>query len=183
VHGGHENATLYLCFVVDDMEATLERVRHAGGRSETPTPEAWGVTAMCVDPEGTPFSLYQPPAGPRGSRLAANGTGHGDLAYITMEVGDSSVARSFYGTVLGWHFNPGRIEDGWGPDDVVPMTGLSGGHERANVVPMYRVDDIYVAVARVRGAGGSATVPEPQPYGVTSECVDDQGTRFYLGQL
>ena len=100
-----------------------------------------------------------------------------------MVVGDSTVVRAFYGTVLGRHFNPGRIEDGWGPDGVVPMTGLSAGHERATVVPMYRVDDIHVAVARVRGAGGSATVPERQPYGVTSECVDDRGTRFYLGQL
>jgi uncharacterized glyoxalase superfamily protein PhnB len=183
VNGGHERSTLYLCFVVDDIAAAVERVRHAGGRSEEPTHEAHGLTAMCVDPEGTQFSLYEPPAGPRGRRLAANGTRHGDLSYVTMEVGDSAVVRAFYGTVLGWDFRPGRVEDGWGPADVVPMTGLSGGHQTSTVVPMYRVDDIHVAVARVRGAGGSAAVPERQPYGVTSECVDDQGTRFYLGQL
>jgi uncharacterized protein len=35
----------------------------------------------------------------------------------------------------------------------------------------------------VRTAGGSATDPVQQPYGLTSECVDDQGTRFYLGEL
>ena len=28
----------------------------------------------------------------------------------------------------------------------------------------------------------AATDPQQQPYGITSECVDDQGTRFYLGQ-
>ena len=48
---------------------------------------------------------------------------------------------------------------------------------------MYRVDDIAVAVERVRAAGGTATEPERQPYGITSDCVDDQGTRFHLGRL
>jgi len=82
-----------------------------------------------------------------------------------MVVGDSTVVRAFYGTVLGRHFNPGRIEDGWGPDGVVPMTGLSAGHERATVVPMYRVDDIHVAVARVRGPGVRPPFPKDSPTG------------------
>src|ERR1022692_2219059 len=137
---------------------------------------------MCVDIEGTRFSLYQPPPGPRGERLAANGVRHGDVSYVTMEVRDSVAVRAFYGAVLGWHFNPGRIEDGWGPADVVPMTGLSGGHALNTVVPMYRVDDIVATVTRVRAAGGSATDPEQQPYGLTSERVDGPGRRFYLGQ-
>ena len=63
------------------------------------------------------------------------------------------------------------------------MTGMHGGHDVATGVPMYRVDDIEAAVARVRAAGGTATDPERQPYGISAECVDDQGTRFYLGQL
>ena len=68
-------------------------------------------------------------------------------------------------------------------EDIVPMVGVSGGHQRATAVPMYRVDDIERAVGEVRVAGGSATFPEAQPYGITSSCSDDQGTRFYLGQL
>jgi predicted enzyme related to lactoylglutathione lyase len=47
---------------------------------------------------------------------------------------------------------------------------------------MYQVDDVEAAVALVRGAGGTASDPAVQPYGVTATCVDDQGTRFYLGQ-
>jgi predicted enzyme related to lactoylglutathione lyase len=183
IFGGRDHSTLFLCFLVDDVEAAVERVRQAGGRAEEPTMEPFGLTSMAVDVEGTPFSIYQAPAGERGRRLQANGSRAGDLAYITMEVQDSVAMRAFYGEVLGWRFNPGHVEDGWGPGDVVPMTGLSGGHELTRVVPMYRVDDIGRAVARVRGAGGSATDPEGKPYGVTSECVDDQGTRFYLGQL
>ncbi len=64
-----------------------------------------------------------------------------------------------------------------------PGTGLSGGHSSAVVVPMYLVDDIGAAVERVRAAGGTATDPERQGYGVTADCLDDQGTRFYLGEL
>ncbi len=50
------------------------------------------------------------------------------------------------------------------------------------MMPMYQVDDIEGAVGRVRELGGTATDPERQPYGLSSECVDDQGGRFYLGQ-
>jgi predicted enzyme related to lactoylglutathione lyase len=183
VHGGHERSTLYLCFVVDDMTAAVRRVGDAGGRAEEPTVEPQGPTAMCVDVEETPFALYQPPPGPRGPRLPAHGRRQGDVGYITMEVRDSAATRAFYGAVLGWQFTAGRVEDGWSPGDVVPMTGLSGGHEQATVVPMYLVDDIHTTATRVRGSGGSATVPEAQPYGLTSDCVDDQGTRFGLGQF
>ena len=181
--GGQDRSTLFLCFVVDDVETAVARVRDAGGRAEAPTDGFEGQLAMCVDIEGTSFSLYQPPPGPRGRRLAANGGHQGDLAYITMEVTESAAVRAFYGAVLGWHFTPGRVEDGWGPADVVPMVGLHGGHAVTTVLPMYRVDDLGVSVARVRAAGGSATDPESHPYGLSSECVDDQGTRFYLGQL
>jgi predicted enzyme related to lactoylglutathione lyase len=46
-----------------------------------------------------------------------------------------------------------------------------------------RVDDIARAVASVRGHGGTATDLEQQPYGLMSDCTDDQGASFYLGQL
>ena len=91
--------------------------------------------------------------------------------------------RAFYGAVLGWDISPGRVDDGWQVDDVRPGTGIRGGEGAATAVPMYLVDDIGAAVERVRAAGGSASDPERQPYGVTSDCVDDQGTRFYLGEL
>jgi predicted enzyme related to lactoylglutathione lyase len=180
--GGQERGTLFLCFAVDDMDEAIERVRRAGGRAEAPTQEAYGLISMCVDDQGMPFSIHQSPAGDPGVRGPANGTRQGDLSYVTLEVRDSARARAFYGEVLGWRFSPGRVADGWGVDGVVPMTGMQGGHEVARVVPMYLVDDVAAAVERVRAAGGSAPDPERQPYGISAECVDDQGTRFYLFQ-
>jgi uncharacterized protein len=35
----------------------------------------------------------------------------------------------------------------------------------------------------VTAAGGTATEPRREPYGLTADCTDDQGTRFYLGQF
>jgi predicted enzyme related to lactoylglutathione lyase len=85
--------------------------------------------------------------------------------------------------VLGWQFAAGHVDDGWQIEDVAPMGGIGGGAAELRTLPMWRVDDIASAVERVRAAGGTATAPERQPYGITSECVDDQGMQFYLGQL
>jgi predicted enzyme related to lactoylglutathione lyase len=120
-------------------------------------------------------------AGAAGGQAAA---GHdGDLAYVTLEVVDSRRARDFYGAVLGWQFVPGRVTDGWQVVGTAPMIGLSGGHAGATAVPMWRVADLRAAVGRVTAAGGTATEPRQEPYGLTADCADDQGTRFYLGQF
>jgi predicted enzyme related to lactoylglutathione lyase len=183
--GGQQRSTLFLCFAVDDVNHGVERVRDAGGTAEDPHVEPYGLISGCTDDQGVQFAIFEPPGGIEMRSVAgpSSGARHGDLAYVTMEVVDSARARGFYGSVLGWHFAAGRVDDGWQVEDVVPMVGLSGGHEVATTVPMYRVDDIAVAVERVRLCGGTATDPEVLPYGTTSTCTDDQGTRFHLGRL
>jgi uncharacterized glyoxalase superfamily protein PhnB len=169
---------LNLSYAVDDVDAAVEQVRAAGGTATVPDQRPYGPAADCVDDQGVPFSLHQ--AGGPG-RPPANGRTQGDLSYLTLEVVDSARHRAFTGAVLGLRFEPGRIDDGWAVVGTVPMTGISGGHDAYAAVPMWRVDDVPAAVARVRAAGGTATDPERQPYGTTANCVDDQGLRFYLG--
>lgn len=186
--GGIPEGTLFLCMAVDDVDAAVRRVRAAGGTAEEPHPEPYGRISGCTDDQGTRFALVEVPGGvataPRHlSDGARTGRHEGDLAYVTMEVVDSGAARAFYGSVLGWRFSPGRVADGWQVDEVNPMIGLSGGHAAATTVPMYRVDDVEAAVRRTREAGGRASEPERQPYGISATCADDQGTRFSLGQL
>ncbi len=168
----------HLSYAVDDVAAAVERVRAAGGTATEPEDRAYGAAADCTDHEGGAFALHG--AG-RGPRSPENGAGPGDLSYLTLEVVDSARFRAFYGEVLGWSFAGGRADDGWAVERVSPMTGLHGGHDTAAAVPMWKVDDVAAAVERVRAAGGTATEPERQPYGTTSECADDQGVRFYLG--
>jgi uncharacterized glyoxalase superfamily protein PhnB len=187
--GGQEHRTTYLAFAVEDVQATIQRIHDAGGEADQPTEESWGLSAMCEDDQGMGFSIYQPPEGtsPVESRLAeAAGTAHGEISYLTIGLPDMARARSFYGTVLGWEFTPGHTPGGWnvqlGGTEVRPMTGMHGGAEHPVVVPMYTVEDITTAVTRVREAGGTATDPAQQPYGITADCTDNQGSRFYLGQ-
>jgi predicted enzyme related to lactoylglutathione lyase len=179
--GSAQRGTLSCAFAVEDIEAAVAAVRTGGGQSTDPEARPHGMHADCTDDQGTAFSLYQPLADD--PRPAMNGNVAGDLAYLTLEVVDSARAREFYGAVLGWTYTPGSIEDGWQVEDVAPMTGLSGGHERATGVPMWLVADIDAAVAAVRAAGGTSTDPQRQPYGISATCTDDQGVRFYLGQL
>ena len=139
----------------------------------------YGLAADCVEDQGTVFALYQPPGGVGTQPPPA--AGEGDLVYVTYEVVDSAKARSFYGQLLGWAFTAGGVEDGW--QVVGGSGGLQGGDPQATTLPMWRVLDLAAAVERVRAAGGTATAPATRPYGAESECTEDQGTRFYLGQL
>jgi predicted enzyme related to lactoylglutathione lyase len=180
--GGQDRRTVFLCFSVDDVTAAVERVRAAGGRAEEPRHEPYGLVADCVDDQGMAFSLSESGADP--DRPAGEpGPRQGELAYLTLGVVDTARARTFYSAVLSWAFSPGHMEDGWNVEGVRPMAGMYGGADLPVVTPMYAVDDIGAAVERVRSAGGTATDPERMPYGVTSDCVDNQGSSFYLGQL
>ena len=68
MHGGDEGAGPYVFFAVDDMEAALEKVRELGGRVEEMEVEGdedsqarFGRFKLCVDDQGSPFGLHQPP--------------------------------------------------------------------------------------------------------------------------
>jgi predicted enzyme related to lactoylglutathione lyase len=178
--GEEGTPTLFCAYAVDSVDAAVAAVRAAGGTASEPEERPYGRVSDCVDDQGMAFAVYEPRSG--SERPPTNGARHGDVAYLTFEVADSGRARAFYGAVLGWRFEPGRIEDGWGVVDVAPMVGMAGGGAGV-VTPMWLVEDIGAAVGRVREAGGTATDPERRPYATTAECTDDQGTRFWLGEV
>ncbi|OBF79942.1 glyoxalase [Mycobacterium sp. 852002-51163_SCH5372311] len=174
--------TLFCCYAVDDVEAAREAIIAAGGVPGEIEHRDFGVLLDAVDSQGAAFAVYQPAGGQKRPEL--NGSGPGELSYVTYQVPDSAAFREFYGRVLGWNFAPGRVADGWQVETVHPMAGAAGGSQRPVTVPMWTVADIDAAVTRVREAGGTVLAePSRQPYGVTAECVDDQGARFYLGQF
>lgn len=162
-----------------DLASAVRRVRAADGAAGEPRDEPYGLVADCTDDQGVVFALLQPPSGV-GTEPPPMG-GHGDLVYVTCEVVDSVRARAFYEAVLGWTFARGGVPDGWQVQGA--MVGVHGGHPQATTLPMWRVDDVAAAVERVRAAGGTASEPQIRPYGVEAACADDQGVRFYLGQL
>ena len=179
IDGGHEHSTMFCCYAVHDVDAAVGAVRAAGGGADEPTDEPFARSAMCTDDQGLRFAVWQ--AGPDMARPAPNGRTAGDICYVTYGVPSSRAFRDFYGTLFGWTFTPGRVDDGWAPDDVAPMSGMQGGGD-GTVIPMWKVDEVEAAAGRVLRAGGRILdPPASQPYGMSALCEDDQGGRFYLG--
>jgi len=174
--------TLFCCYAVADLRAVGRVIINAGGRIGEEHYHDYGAVLDATDPAGRQFAVYRP--NPNTGRPQLNGAGVGELSYVTYEVGDSAAFRDFYGRVMRWSFEPGSIEDGWQITETHPMAGVAGGSAEATTVPMWTVVDINEAVTRVREAGGTViSEPARQPYGVTAECRDDQGCRFYLGEF
>ncbi|BBX84343.1 glyoxalase [Mycolicibacterium aubagnense] len=172
--------TLFCCYAVADLDAAQQAIVAAGGQVGTPEVHEWGATLDATDAQGTDFAVFQPVPGI--PRPELNGAGPGELSYLTYEVPDSAAFRQFYGAVLGWTFEPGRVADGWAVQGCHPMSGAAGGAAQTTAVPMWTVSDVDAAVARVREAGGTVIdEPSRQPYGMSALCTDDQGARFYLG--
>ena len=74
--------------------------------------------------------------------------------------------------------------DGWRCSRPTRWLGSPAALRQPTTVPMWTVEDVEAAVARVREAGGTVIEePSQQPYGKTAQCTDDQGGRFYLGEF
>jgi uncharacterized glyoxalase superfamily protein PhnB len=179
--GDTRSVTLHL--VVPDADAAVTRAVSAGAMVErSPTDSPHGRTGVVLDPYGHRWMLQTAPhdgTGPAGSAPRP-----GDTVYLTLRVPDGARARDFYEAVLGWSMAPGRVDDGFQESSTSPMVGIHGGQsDDLGTVPMYAVDDIEVAIAAVRTAGGRADDVEQQSFGRSALCRDDQGLPFWLAQL
>jgi len=70
IHGGDANASPYVFFLVDDMDAAVARVRELGGVVEDVDVEGdaeqvarTGRFKLCRDDQGSPFGLHERPRG------------------------------------------------------------------------------------------------------------------------
>jgi uncharacterized glyoxalase superfamily protein PhnB len=161
---------------VADVDGTTERARRSGASVERePADQPYGRGSVIVDPFGHRWILLRPPA--RATRLR-----QGDIANVTMVARDTHRAKKFYEAVLQVPFSAGH-PGAWRTNETRPPMGIwSPEGAEPEVQLSYRVDDIAAAVERVRAAGGRASEPERKPYGLVTDCVDDQGTTFRLWQ-
>lgn len=114
----------------------------------------------------------------------------GEVSFFELGAGDPEQARTFYGALFGWTFDPGPA-DGGGFAIGTPNVpgGLHGGDAGASPYLFFAVDDMPSAVARVRELGGTVddidlggdegTVAR---FGRFQLCHDDQGSPFGLHQ-
>jgi predicted enzyme related to lactoylglutathione lyase len=170
------------CYAVADLQGARQAILDGGGTVGELQEFDFGTVLDATDPSGVSFAVFEPLPGT--PRPELNGSGPGEVSYITHEVTDSTAFKAFYSRVLYWTFAPGRIEDGWQVEQTHPMAGAAGGAAQNVTVPMWMVEDVDAAVARVRAAGGTVIdEPSQQADGKSAQCTDDQGTRFYLGEL
>ncbi|UMP02721.1 VOC family protein [Amycolatopsis sp. EV170708-02-1] len=164
---------------VADAHASAARAVERGAELRRPVAdEGHGLSGEIKDPYGQRWLVAQ--AAPRPASGAAP-IRHGEAGYFTFQVPDDERAKAFYGAVLGWQFSPGRVEGGWGVEGSGLQGGLWGGPGRqVGWKVMYAVDDLAAALDRVRAQGGQAGETEQQPYGLSAECVDNQGIEFWL---
>lgn len=174
--------TMFCAYAVTDLEGARQAIVAGGGTVDELEHFDFGTLCGATDSQGASFGVYQPNQSQ--PRPDLNGSGPGELSYITYQVPDSTAFRAFYSRLLFWTFEPGRIDDGWQVQQTHPMAGVAGGSAMPVVVPMWTVADIGAAVARVREAGGTVIEePSQQSYGSSALCTDDQGSPFYLGEL
>jgi predicted enzyme related to lactoylglutathione lyase len=102
------------------------------------------------------------------------------LGYYTVPVADLERGKRFWGDLFGWTFEPGDRYAHVG--NTTPPGGLVRDAAERTAKVWFRVDDIRAAVARVGELGGTAAEPSQSPSGWSSDCQDDQGTRFSLWQ-
>jgi uncharacterized glyoxalase superfamily protein PhnB len=63
ISGGHDGPDVMIYFRVDDIEATVQRVRDLGGEVLSTANYESGGNAECVDDQGVRFDLFRPRAG------------------------------------------------------------------------------------------------------------------------
>ena len=162
--------TAFCARQVEDLDAAAERIRAAGGRTQ---PRRRGILD-CVDDQGLPFSVFDDD-----ERYPS-----GDLAYLTVEVPSIEAAVRFHERVFDWTFRarqsrtrtPGRRPDA---DDRLRRRSERAGDRR-------RCSPSTTSRQRSNGCGpraGRRATRSGTRTARTSDCVDDQGLRFYLGEL
>src|SRR3954452_7586068 len=98
--GGPRNAVWNTYVWVQNADESAAKVRAAGGAvlMEPFDVGDSGRMAVCADPEGAAFCVWQA----RAHRGAAVVNEHGSLNFNTLNTRDLEGAKAFYGAVFGW---------------------------------------------------------------------------------
>jgi predicted enzyme related to lactoylglutathione lyase len=111
---------------VDDADETADGVRVAGGSVRTEPFDVLdaGRMAVCADPGGAEFSLWQP-----GTRRGAQIVNEpGTWNWSDLNTRDVEAAKRFYASVFGWE--AGDVDLGFGPATMVRVPGYAEFLER-----------------------------------------------------
>ncbi len=178
---------------VESADEAAAKVRSGGGRvtAEPADVSDRGRVALCADPLGARFCVWQP----RGHAGFAVTREPGSFAWCQLNVptfaGDK--AKKFYGSAFGWAFH----------DDPLPLgmkytTWLAGEEPRGGMMPMppmvnapahwlvyLAAVDVDATAAKARSLGGDQHVPPTDVHGIGRFAVlaDPQGAAFAIARF
>lgn len=183
VHPGQNMPTAWtVYFGVADADATVEKVKAAGGQVMVPVMDVLdqGRMAVCVDPTGASFGLWQPMA-----HIGTTVTDqHGAMAWCEVNTRNGAAAAEFYRNVFD--LEPQKLDDAsityylLNQNGVTVAGVLQMGPDFANAspqwMPYFRVDNLDESSLVVTANGGKVTHgPFDSPHGRLAVIMDPQG--------
>jgi predicted enzyme related to lactoylglutathione lyase len=153
---------------VADAEETAAKVAAAGGKVLAPPFEVFdlGRAAVCADPDGAVFELWEP----GGFAGAERVNGPGALTWNELGTRDIEGAKAFYGEVFGWQADEHELQradggpgpaihiewllDGQEVGEMMDISGILPAEVPAHWIVYFGVPDTDAAVAKVKAAGG-----------------------------
>jgi predicted enzyme related to lactoylglutathione lyase len=163
-HGARSTWLMYVG--VDDVDATVQAIAAAGGKTLMPAWDIPGIgrMAMAADPQGAPFYLMNPiPPEGGGASTSFSTTLPGRCRWNELRAADLDAALAFYKAVFGWEVS-GSMPMGPMGDymflshDGEPIGAAMGGataEQPPSWLHYFRVADIDVAAEAVKAGGGA----------------------------
>ncbi|MFJ7199378.1 MULTISPECIES: VOC family protein [unclassified Streptomyces] len=171
-------------FATEDTDATVERVKSAGGSLLVGPMDVFdqGRFAVVTDPSGAVFSLWQKRAFAGAEQLNEPGA----LGWVELVTREADPALAFYPAVFGWTVKAASEQyTQWGVagEDFGGMLIMDDGfppEAPPNWLPYFAVTDVDATAATAQGAGGELLMPPTDiPDGPRIAVVrDPQGAVF-----
>lgn len=148
---------------VDDVDATVEAIREAGGGVTMGPWDVPGVgrMAMVTDPQGIPFYVMR--GSGEGASTAYDRTGMGKCNWNELTTTDQAAAHDFYARLFSWRYPDGMPMGAMGDYVFVEAAGTTIGatmtrHPEGSPAGWrfyFRAPDIDAAARQVEAGGGS----------------------------
>jgi predicted enzyme related to lactoylglutathione lyase len=178
---------------VADVEAACGAVTAAGGTVIVPAMDVMtaGRMAVCVDPQGGFFSLWEA-RDHIGSEIVNE---PGTFCWSEIQSRDIEGSKAFYGAVFGWEAVTHEIGPPMGSYTEFALGGgtIAGGMPMPPMVPAevptywlvyFAVDDCDASLARATELGATTLVPPMDvEAGRFSVLMDPQGATFAIIRL
>ncbi|MGH2710171.1 MAG: VOC family protein [Actinomycetota bacterium] len=183
---GEEDAHNWDSYIaVEDLDATLDRVKELGCRLDSGPHTIPGSARMAViiDGGGARVCLWEAAGYPGASLVNETGC----WTWNDLSTRDPAAAEAFYRGLFGWDFQqviPGYWSISMGNLLIGGMRSMGDGDRPASWMPYFVVADADKAVAMMEERGGQVFVPPTAvPAGRFSVAADPRGAGFGLIEM